>query len=154
MRRFGMVVLLCAAVVALAMPASAGDDAGMKELTQQWMNAFNSGDDAAVAAMYMKEGFRMPPNAETVHGRDGITAELAADRKMGVAKVKLEFTNSCGSGDHASMVGTYAILDADGNELDHGKWMNAIHKVDGKWMIEGDIWNSDLPPKAAGASSG
>lgn len=154
MRRFGMVVLLCAAVLALAMPAGAGDDAAMQKLTQQWMNAFNSGNDAGVAAMYMEKGYRMPPNAETVHGRDGIMAELAADRAMGVAKVKLELTGTCGSGDHATMVGTFAILDADGDEIDHGKWMNAIHKIDGKWMIEGDIWNSDLPPQTAGASSG
>lgn len=62
-------------------------------------------------------------------------------------------TQPCVGGDHASMVGTFAIMDADGNELDHGKWMNAIHKIDGKWMIEGDIWNSDVPLSAASGSS-
>ncbi len=96
----------------------------------------------------------MPPNAETVRGRDAIAAEIATLREDAGAKVKIGLTQSCSGGDHASMVGTYAVMDGDGNEIDHGKWMNAMHKVDGHWMIEADIWNSDLPPPMAGASGG
>ncbi len=54
-------------------------------------------------------------------------------------------SKSKSSGDVGYGTGTYVITGADGSHLDHGKWMLASKKVDGKWVTQCDIFNSDMP---------
>ena len=147
MRTRNLIALtLTVAVVALglATPGHA-DEAAAKALLEKWMTAYNSGDLEAVAALYAEDGCRMPPNMETVTGREAILEALKTGLEMGVAKVKIGLTSTGGSDDHGYTIGTFAILDADGNKVDHGKWMNTLTKVGDDWMIHCDIWNSDMP---------
>jgi hypothetical protein len=37
------------------------------------------------------------------------------------------------------------MWNAEGNLLDRGKYIEIWTKVDGKWLIHRDIWNSSLP---------
>ena len=87
----------------------------------------------------------MPPNLETINGRDAILESFKALKQAGAAQVKLTVTSSEVSGDMAWGTGAYEILGADGNSLDKGKWMNVSKKSGKDWKIQCDIWNSDLP---------
>ncbi len=136
---------LLLAALALAAPALAGgwesyDDA----MAQSWAAAYNSGDDAAVAAFYTEDGIRMPPNSPPFEGREAIQGQIAAGREMGVAQVRLTTDETSTCGDMGFARGGYVILDGEGNEVDRGKWMQVGKKVGDAWYAYRDIWNSDL----------
>jgi ketosteroid isomerase-like protein len=88
---------------------------------------------------------RMPPNQEAVHGRDAILAQLKAGKDRGFAQVKIAVTAADSSGDIGYGTGTYVVTGADGSHVDHGKWMLASKKVNGNWVTQCDIFNSDMP---------
>ena len=115
-----------------------------------WQKNFGSDNLKGVAALYTEDACRMPPNAETIKGRDAIVAHLNGMKEEGAAKVKIGVTADETSGDMAHGTGTYEILGADDSHIDHGKWMNVSKKVGGKWLIQCDIWNSDMPVPTGG----
>jgi hypothetical protein len=45
----------------------------------------------------------------------------------------------------AHEVGTYAMLGADGKELDRGKYIVIWKKEGNAWKIHRDIWNTSMP---------
>jgi len=151
MRGTCVLLLACAAAVMVAAPATAAEN--LDVLIEQWVTAYNAGDDAAVAAMYVEDGCRMPPHAEAVDGREAIEANVAEGREMGLARVEIVYTDKGTSGDLGYGMGTWKAFDDEGNEVDHGKWMNHVEKVGDEWMIACDIWNSDLPMPSAEAAA-
>ncbi|MBT8400835.1 MAG: DUF4440 domain-containing protein, partial [Rhodothermia bacterium] len=48
------------------------------------------------------------------------------------------------AGDWAVEVGSFVANSADGEHLDHGPYMALWKKVDGKWMLYRDMWNSSM----------
>lgn len=140
-------VLLCVlCLLAVAAFASAGGwQIYGDNMAETWAEAYNSGDDAAVAAFYTEDGMRMPPNSPAVEGREAIQGQIAASREMGAAKVSLTTDEYATSGDLGFARGTYAIHDAEGNEIDRGKWMQVAKKIGDSWYAYRDIWNSDNP---------
>ena len=59
-------------------------------VNKAFMDAYNRGDATAVAAHYTEGGRVLPPNAETVTGRQAIQAMWQGAMDMGVKEVKLE----------------------------------------------------------------
>jgi hypothetical protein len=53
-------------------PLSAADQAAIRAVDTTFVNAAGAGDAAGLAAMYLADASLMPPNAATIHGRDGI----------------------------------------------------------------------------------
>jgi ketosteroid isomerase-like protein len=143
--RIGIALLAAVAALALAAPVVAADAADMAGKIVTWEAAYNAGDFAGVAAHYAADGCRMPPNATIVKGREAIQASLEAGHAAGIAQVKLGLVSSVSSGDLASAMGTYEILDSEGKSVDNGKWMNTSKKTADGWKIQCDIWNSDRP---------
>lgn len=138
---WGFVVMLCALV---SMPALAADKSDVAGRAATWEKEYNADNLAGVVALYAADGCRMPPNHEAVHGRDAIMAQLKAGKDQGGAKVKIAVTGAESSGDVGYGMGTYVLTGADGSHIDHGKWMLTSKKVDGKWVTECDIFNSDM----------
>ncbi len=114
-------------------------------MVESWEATYNSGDDAALAAFYTEDGIRMPPNQPAVEGREAIAAHIKQLREMGVAEVRLGTDETATSGDMGFARGTFAIIDAEGNEVDSGKWIQVGKKIGGAWYAYRDIWNSDHP---------
>lgn len=137
-------VLIFMAVL-IAATAFAGDESDLAARAAAWEKEYNANNLKGVVALYTADGCRMPPNAEAVHGSDGIMAQLKTGMDQGMAKVKISVTSAESSGDHGWGTGTYQIMAADGSTADSGKWMNVSKKVDGKWLIQCDIWNSNMP---------
>jgi ketosteroid isomerase-like protein len=138
----GFVVVLCALV---SIPALAVDKSDVAARAATWEKEYNADNLAGVVALYATDGCRMPPNQPAVHGRDAIKAQLKAGKDNGAAKAKIAVTSADSSGDIGYGMGTYVITGADGSHVDHGKWMLTSKKVDGKWVTDCDIFNSDMP---------
>jgi len=138
----GFVVLLLLSLISI--PALAADKSDVAGRAATWAKEYNAGNLSAVVALYTSDGCRMAPNMPLVRGRDAIMAQLKAGKDAGAATVKVTVTAADSSGDIGYGTGTYETTRADGSHQDHGKWMLYSKKVDGKWLTECDIFNSDM----------
>jgi ketosteroid isomerase-like protein len=134
------------------------DKSEMQDGTRAWAVAYNAGDADGVVALYGEDAVVMPPGAPVVYGRaairDYIAGDSAAAKAAGLT-LTIEHGDSVGiSGDVAWHSGPYSISDATGARVAGGSYIEALQKVDGKWYIVRDIWNSDSPPAAAPATTG
>ncbi|NNG15683.1 MAG: nuclear transport factor 2 family protein [Gemmatimonadales bacterium] len=141
--------ILCAALLTLPSAALGQDYGGAKAAihqgTKAWMAGWNAGDAAAVAALYAEDGVVMAPGAEPAKGRAAIEALMnGALEAAGGSKMEIKPTEVMESDGMAVEVGTFAEIAADGSHRDHGRYMAIWKKVDGKWMLYRDIWNSSM----------
>jgi ketosteroid isomerase-like protein len=134
-----------------AAPALAADASGWAARAAIWEKEFNADNLKGVVALYADDGYRMPPNAETVQGSEAILASLQSAKDHGVAKIKIAVTSAETSGNLSYATGTFAVSGADGKQTDHGKWMGVSKKLNGKWKTKCDIWNSDIAMPGAKA---
>jgi len=140
-----VVFVLVVTMLAVA-PSLAGDDkSDLKGRAAAFQEAFNSGDFDAVAALYAENGMRLPYQAPTIEGRAAIASNLQANRDGGITKIELAVLGAETQGNMGWGHGTYRLMDAEGATVQQGKWMNVSKKVDGKWLIDCDIWNTDAP---------
>ena len=141
--------VLVFALAILALPATAlaqHDDHGnadVAKVTAEWQAAYNAGDGAAVAALYTKDAMLLPPNSAPVHGAEAIKAFWTEGVSQG-ATTELTSKEVYSMGDMAVEVGMYSGTNADGSHQDHGHFTVIYKKVDGKWMMFRDMWNSDM----------
>lgn len=124
------------------------DHAAVSIGTNAWMNAYNSGDADSVVALYTKDAVVMPPHAPAVSGQAAIRSFIVADI-AGAKDAGVRLVNGRGDarvcGDMGWHHGSYTVKDKSGATVDSGSYMEAWQKVDGKWLIARDIWNSDRP---------
>ena len=135
---------LAAFCVVIALPAFAQDKATIERLNAQFAEAFNSGDIAAVAAMYAEDAALLPPGSDMVKGRNDIrsfwmkAAEQISDFKLATVDVK-----PLGS-DAAREIGTFSLKTKGQQAQDvSGKYVVVWQKVGGDWKLATDIWNSN-----------
>jgi ketosteroid isomerase-like protein len=112
--------------------------------TQQWADAFNRGDAATIAGMMSADAQIMPPNGGIIEGREAIQAFWQGFIDTGV-KGSLTSIEITVEGSMGYKVGTFRILDAEGGELDHGKFLEIWRYMDGAWQFHRDMWNSSVP---------
>jgi len=143
---FCVFVVLLLALVSLPLLAADSSDVAGRAAT--WAKDYNAGDLNALVTLYAPDGCRMAPNRPLLRGRDAILADLKAGKDAGLAMVKVTVTAADSSGDIGYGMGTYEVKRADGSHADHGKWMLYSKKVDGKWLTECDIFNSDIAAPA------
>jgi uncharacterized protein (TIGR02246 family) len=142
--------VVCAAgavlAVVIGIAAQSGDvKAQIDKANEAFMAAFAKGDTAAIAAMYTTDGQALPPNTDVVRGRDAIKKLWDDGIAMGVKSVKLKATEVEAHGNVAHEVGTYAVLSADGTELDRGKYIVIWKREGNTWKLHRDIWNTSKP---------
>jgi ketosteroid isomerase-like protein len=126
---------LCLAVVSLLLGSAAHaahHEAEYDQLGENWEAAYNNEGAAAVAAMYLEDGMRMPPDTPVVKGRKAVQAQIQEGMDRGQAKVEIEMVESHVSGELGVASGKFKTMDASGNLL-------AVHL---------DIWNFDAPLQA------
>lgn len=131
------------------------DRTEVQDGSRAWAVAYNAGDADGVANLYAEDAVVMPPGAAVVYGRaairEYIVGDSAAARAAGLT-LTIEHGDTVGiSGDIAWHSGPYSINDASGTRVDGGSYMEALQRVDGKWLMVRDIWNSDSPPATAAA---
>ena len=137
--------LLLVALLASSAVFAGHHEAEYDKLAENWAAAYNNEGAAAVAALYLEDGMRMPPDMPIAKGREAIQAQVQAGMDAGLAKVDIELVESMVSGEMGVSRGTFKGTDADGNTMTEGKWMSVSKWVDGKWRVHADIWNMDAP---------
>lgn len=120
------------------------DLAGLESMRDQWQTAFDAGDPAAVAALYAANGTLHPPNAKKQMGRRAIEAYWSEFLASGIGG-EINDTEVFASGDVGYKIGTYMITDPAGAPADLGKYVEIWRRIDGKWQLLHDIFNSDMP---------
>jgi ketosteroid isomerase-like protein len=106
--------------------------------------AYGRGDAQAVAAMYTEHGELFPPNEKIVEGRSAIEQFWKSAMDAGTKCVQLKTSEVEGYGEAAVEAGTYTLAGVDGRLLDQGKYLVLWKRVDGKWRLHRDCWNSDM----------
>jgi uncharacterized protein (TIGR02246 family) len=131
---------------------SAKDSTGVAAADSAFRAATDSGDAAAVAAVYAIDASLLPPNFPVQRGRNAIRAFWAA--LLDAYTVKFEITPDIieGRGDLAYNMGHYRFTavpkakNAPGI-ADEGKFVEILKKQpDGTWKYAVDIYNSNLAP--------
>ena len=139
-------ILFFAALLAFVVPASAKADtkSQIEARAKEWADKYNAGDAAGVAAFYEEDGQILPPQTDAVAGRAKIQEYWQGVMGAGVKSAALEMLEVHASGDIAGEVGRYVMKNAEGQEVDHGKYIVLWKKKKGSWVIVRDIWNSSM----------
>ena len=152
--------LLLLPILAACQPAAPTVDAAAEELAiRAQVAAFNTAvaayDSLAVGALYAQDAVLLPPNQERLVGTAGIRQFFAGLQQLNVSMaITPAVIVVAASGDIAMEEGTWALSMPlpDGSTFnDNGKYLVAWKKVDGTWLMERDIWNSDNAPPAPAA---
>jgi uncharacterized protein (TIGR02246 family) len=130
-------------------PASYVDvESTIRNLTQDYCTAFNTGNYDQVAALFAADGIYMPPNREAAVGPAAIDRVLRRLSDEGYYDLRLETTRVDHSADLAIETGRYTIsfsLENGANLLERGKFLHAWRRL-GAWLMTANAWNSSLPP--------
>lgn len=159
--KFTTHALLCVLVLSLASCARPGPPSEAMDLAQvrqaleaanaKFVEAFNRGDAAAVAALYTDDATLLPPSSDLIRGRQGLQDFWSAAMKAGLKDVALTTVDVWGSEDTACEIGKYSVtVQPEGQErrADSGKYLVVWKRqTDGSWKLQADIWNSNLPPQ-------
>jgi uncharacterized protein (TIGR02246 family) len=115
----------------------------------KFMEAFNQGDSAAVAALYTEDATVMPPNSDMIRGRHGIQDFWLAGIQGGLKDLSLTTVDVSAGGDTAYEIGTFSLTaQPKGQEpvRTSGKYVVVWHRSpDSSWKLHVDIWNSNTP---------
>jgi uncharacterized protein (TIGR02246 family) len=111
---------------------------------ETFMDTFNSGDAAGLAALYTEDAQLLPPNADFVTGHAAIQAFWQAVMDMGITGAVLVTGEVEGHGDTVIEVSTFQLL-AGGQVVDEGKYIVIWKRDRNQWKLHRDIFNSSLP---------
>ena len=114
------------------------------EANQNFMTAFSNQDAEAMAALYTQDAKLLPPNSDFVVGNEAVKNFWGGLFTAGADEAILETLEVFGTGSTASEVGTF-VIKSNGVELDHGKYVVVWKKVQGKFYLHRDCWNSSNP---------
>ena len=118
------------------------DLAGLRDMGDALQVQLNIRDTAAIAAIYAANGSIMPPNVETVTGREAIEVfwgEFLASGNI----INIRGNQVRGNGNIGYRVGTYTVASPHNELIDRGKYVEVWHHTDDGWRMMYDIYNSD-----------
>lgn len=122
---------------------SAADAESIRAASSQFADRFNSHDMAALASAYSADARVIPPNLEMIVGRDNIQALFEQFN----ANIELTITDLQVSGDMGYVLGEYTLVfpTEEGDPVtDTGNYVEIWKKVNGTWMFDLDIWNTNI----------
>lgn len=131
---------------------STGNDAAkveefIKSEGSKFSEEMKRGDSNALAAHYSSDAIVMPPNSESVTGKD-IAGAWGGAMRMGIKDIKLNMADISGGGDIYAETGTYEMIGAENKTVDKGKYITVWKKDNDSWKIYRDIWNTSMPMPA------
>jgi len=151
MRRLLLSALLMISMTPLAPGQGVQKSANMsvrkaiETTNKRFIEVFNKGDAVAVAGMYTSDARVLPPNSQTIEGRENIQTFWQEFITMGVKIVELETVQVEARGDTAYELGQYTLTipQAGGQTIrDQGKYLVVWKRVGRGWKLAVDIWNT------------
>ena len=127
--------------------------ARLEKMGKDFADAYNRGDDKAVAAFYAEDAVLLPPDSDLVRGREAIEASWKGGHEAGMKNMKLEIVDVESDGTYAIETGK-ATVDVQPAGQAAAKSESVKYVVvwkkqkDGSWKILRDIWNGTAPPAA------
>jgi ketosteroid isomerase-like protein len=141
------------AVAAAAAPDTAADMAAVRAINPVWFKAFNSGDVATIVSLYADDAGLSVPGAAPIKGKTGIQEAYTKEMRDFVAAGMSQTPGPSGefgvSGDLGYEWNTFTVIDKSRKTVDTGKYVTVFARMNGKWVIVQDTWNSDMPPAPA-----
>jgi uncharacterized protein (TIGR02246 family) len=122
-------------------------DSLIRNLGQDFVTSFNTGNYDQVAALFAQDGAFMAPHHDPAYGPKAVERLLRQFAESGYEDLRLETIRVEASGDLAMEIGRYSvgIRKPDGTILaDRGKYVKAWRRL-GAWLILADCWSSNLP---------
>jgi uncharacterized protein (TIGR02246 family) len=136
--------LAFALTMMLGAHAQAGSDdasAAVQLLNAKWDKAFNSGDAAAVAALYAEDGRVVTGDGKIMNGRDEIQALFQSFMDGGFHDHKIEMIDVKANGDTAYETGKWSGVGGD-KKTYGGHLVNIYQRQSsGDWQAVLHIWN-------------
>ena len=120
----------------------------LRNLAQDFVTAFNTGNYDQAAALFTPDGAFMAPHHEPAYGPKAVEHLLRQFGDAGYEDLRLETVRVESSGDMAMEIGRYsvAIRQNDGTIFaDRGKYVKVWRRL-GVWLIVADSWSSNMPP--------
>ncbi|MER9893804.1 DUF4440 domain-containing protein [Mesorhizobium sp. M0119] len=138
---FAALLLLSSALSAAAQSAREDIEAALTK----FMDAFNSGNAAAVGQMYTDDAALLPPDSKRIDGRKRVEEFWQGAIKAGMKNLTLKALEVEGSGNLAYEVGAFTLgvpsKSGDPSTV-AGKYIVVWKKGDdGTWRLHRDIWN-------------
>ena len=122
----------------------------IRNLAQDFVTSFNTGNYDQVAALFAQDGVFLAPHHDPAYGPKVVERLLRQLGDAGYQDLRLETVRVETSGDLAMEIGRYtvAIRRPDGIiESDRGKYVKVWRRL-GVWSIVADCWSSNLPTVA------
>jgi uncharacterized protein (TIGR02246 family) len=119
----------------------------IRNLAQDFVTAFNTGNYDQAAALFAHDGALMAPHYDPAYGPKAVERLLHQFGDAGYQDLRLETVRVESSGDLAMEIGRYnvAIRQPDSTlRADRGKYVKAWRRL-GAWLIVADCWSSNLP---------
>jgi uncharacterized protein (TIGR02246 family) len=131
-----------AAILAAGGPAAHAQNS-VQQLADQWVQAYNKHDRAALAAVYTDSARLMMHGSPTVVGQDRIEEFWAADFEVGNPLTLLTVTHSVNGIDMILVHGDYRVISReDGRRLGFGRFAHVWTRGgDRVWRLDRDLWN-------------
>jgi len=119
----------------------------IRNLAQDFVIAFNTGNHDQAAALFAPDGALMAPHHDPAYGPKSVERLLHNFADTGYQDLRLETIRIEAAGDLAMEIGRYtvAIHQPDGTiRGDRGKYLKTWRRL-GAWLILADSWSSNLP---------
>jgi uncharacterized protein (TIGR02246 family) len=123
----------------------------IRDLVQDFVTGFNTGNYDQVAGLFAQDGAMMAPHYEPAYGPKAVEHLLRQLGEAGYEDLRLETVRVEASGELAIEIGRYsvAIRQPHGSVVgDRGKYLKAWRRL-GAWLIVADCWSSNLPISSA-----
>lgn len=121
------------------------DRGAVEERNHIFMETYRNMDASGMAELYTTDGKLLPPNSETVEGREDLTAYWKAVMDMGISEVLLHTGKVERHGNALVEVSNAELRGEDGAMLDMAKYIVIWKLEGGTWKMYLDIFNSNLP---------
>lgn len=138
--------------LALTNPSRAADAGETRTailaLEKKYDEAYNKGDAAALASLYLDDAQILSPDKDPVKGRPAIQEHWQAEIKTSVAAGEKNYSEPLEIEDHGSVAhetGKWFAKKADGTVMQEGRYFVLWKKKAGQWKIYRETWN--LKPK-------
>ena len=149
-----LTLVLAFPMVGCATPKSKHDNGMARQevaaIVERYQAATNTEDPDQLAALYAADAFLLPPDGGVVHGKAQIHRFWAEGLERGLMMDTLRVALER---DLGWVVGRYYLAGSDEAPPDSGKFVLALSRTDGRWLVAADIWNatpSDLDDGESG----
>ncbi len=115
----------------------------IRNLAQDFVTSFNTGNYDQVAALFAQDGVFMAPHHDPAYGPKAVERLLRQFAESGYEDLRFETLRVEASGDMAVEIGRYTVALRQ-PVADRGKYVKAWRRL-GAWLIVADCWSSNLP---------